>query len=128
MIAKMFFRVFGVSAISYVFFTRILSIYRVTGDSMYPTFKDGDFVFVKKIFCHTNREDMIAYIKPTDQKIAIKRIKKIVSDEVYYKGEEIAIPKSHVWVIGDNRGNSIDSRDYGPIALGLVIGNPIFKI
>jgi hypothetical protein len=31
-------------------------------------------------------------------------------------------------VQGDNKNNSIDSSDYGPIPKGLVIGNPLMKI
>jgi inner membrane protease subunit 1 len=39
----------------------------------------------------------------------------------------ITIPKGHVWLVGDNLGNSLDSRHYGPVPLGLVKGRAVAK-
>lgn len=33
---------------------------------------------------------------------------------------EIVVPKGHCWLEGDNESNSIDSNNYGPVALGLI--------
>ena len=30
------------------------------------------------------------------------------------------IPKGHMWIEGDNRSNSVDSRTYGPVPMGLI--------
>lgn len=40
----------------------------------------------------------------------------------------IVVPPGHVWVGGDNLANSTDSRDYGPVPLGLVRGRVIAKV
>lgn len=40
----------------------------------------------------------------------------------------ITVPKGHVWLVGDNLGNSLDSRHYGPIPLGLVKGKVVARI
>lgn len=39
--------------------------------------------------------------------------------ERHYK---VIVPHNHVWIEGDNKSNSRDSRDFGPISLSLVNG------
>jgi signal peptidase I len=39
----------------------------------------------------------------------------------------ITIPEGRLWVMGDNRGNSSDSRFFGPIPQDTVVGRTIFK-
>jgi hypothetical protein len=34
----------------------------------------------------------------------------------------VAVPPGHLWLEGDNRANSVDSRDYGPLPEGLLEG------
>lgn len=92
---------------------------------MYPTIKDGDIVFVNRIFSDIKREDIIAFKKPDENKTQIKRVKGLEGNTVYKYGEEIRVPKGSIWVVGDNRGNSIDSRTYGAISKGLIVGKVI---
>ncbi|MBU3740664.1 MAG: signal peptidase I [Candidatus Kapabacteria bacterium] len=40
--------------------------------------------------------------------------------------EEVIIPRGHVFVIGDNRANSNDSRMWGPLDRERIIGTPLF--
>lgn len=56
---------------------------------------------------------------------------------VYVKGTlsglEMVVPENYVYVMGDNRSNSVDSRVMGVVAEGEIIGSlmvrisPIFK-
>jgi signal peptidase I len=38
------------------------------------------------------------------------------------------IPKDKIWVMGDNRGNSKDSRVFGPINKSLVVGRAFIRV
>jgi signal peptidase I len=57
-------------------------------------------------------------------------------DEPYVKGMTpkmsleypLVIPEGYVFVMGDNRQNSLDSRDFGPIELNSVEGKAVFRI
>lgn len=40
----------------------------------------------------------------------------------YVEGFNIKIPNNHVWVEGDNKNESFDSRHYGPIPIQLLSG------
>ncbi|PWN93178.1 LexA/Signal peptidase [Acaromyces ingoldii] len=44
------------------------------------------------------------------------------------KPRYITVPRGHVWLGGDNLGNSTDSRIYGPVPLGLVQGVIVAKV
>jgi signal peptidase I len=42
--------------------------------------------------------------------------------------EPRTIPEAHLYVMGDNRGDSRDSRFLGPIAVGQVVGKAFFRL
>lgn len=42
--------------------------------------------------------------------------------------EHAVVPKGHIWVAGDNTSWSTDSRDYGPIPMGLVRGHMFARV
>ena len=44
------------------------------------------------------------------------------------RDQEVYIPKGHIWIEGDNKDHSRDSRDFGPISLVLIEGIVRYKI
>lgn len=42
--------------------------------------------------------------------------------------KKVRIPRGHAWLAGDNGSNSFDSRDYGPVPLGLVKGRVVARV
>jgi signal peptidase I len=47
-------------------------------------------------------------------------------DGVYF-GPEV-VPAGSVFVMGDDRADSVDSRDFGPVALDRVLGRVLWRL
>lgn len=80
----------------------------VVGESMYPTYKDRELILAKSHFDAKDIKvgDVIVFKTPSiKDKILIKRVSSI-------HNEEFSDSKSF-FVLGDNRDNSNDSRDFG---------------
>jgi signal peptidase I len=87
-----------------------------------------------------------------DQTVLIKRVVGLPGDrvqasggQVYIDGERLDepylpkgtftsafgplyVPAGDVWVMGDNRGDSEDSRYFGPIATTTIVGRAVWKV
>jgi signal peptidase I len=46
----------------------------------------------------------------------------VVPNSVPGAAKSVTVPDGHVWVEGDNKDASRDSREYGPVPVNLVIG------
>ena len=99
------------------------------GKSMEPTFYSPCTLIVDKFFYQKFRKikkgDIIIAKSPINSSIQIcKRIIHLENEEIY----NIKIPKNHVWIEGDNKDNSFDSRNHGPIPTSLIKGRVIFSL
>lgn len=124
---------------------------RVSGDSMYDTLLNGERMFVEKVsycFVRPQRGEIIICYYPNHTSTCVKRVIGIPGDriaitdgEIYLNGEkldesaywedsirgdmaEITIPEDCVFVMGDNRNDSSDSRSpmVGPIPYSRIVG------
>ncbi|AET38046.1 endopeptidase catalytic subunit Ecym_2304 [Eremothecium cymbalariae DBVPG len=114
----------------------VMFVSKIEGPSMRPTLNprdnmQSDWVFVWKLrktdIRALNYGDVIIFKSPNNpKKVYCKRIQgkqyDVVKTKFPYPREFCQIPRSHLWVEGDNGSNSVDSNNFGPISTGLVIG------
>lgn len=135
--------------------------HKVSGSSMFPNFKNGDYIITDKVsyrFSEPRRGDIVVFKNPRDEtQDFIKRIIGIPGDHVKVSGgkiflneteltepyladtiftnpgsflqedQEITVEPGHYITIGDNRPASSDSREWGFITRGEIIGKVFFR-
>lgn len=140
------------SVVLFVGINAVSARIRVDGSSMVPTLNDGQFVMVNRLafkLGDPSHGDVVVFHYPRDpQQEYIKRIIGLPGDtvainngHVYVNGQQLIepyiaaaprsqgeweIPDNHVFVLGDNRNNSQDSRSFGAVSIDNVIGKAIF--
>lgn len=130
------------------FFTPIV----VNGSSMIKTLHNNDHLLMYKLSSNYNRKDIIIAKDPINpNKNVIKRViglpgetLEIINNKVYINNhrldepyayfskknntsaiknyKKIYIPKGRIFIMGDNRYNSFDSREFGTIDIASIKG------
>jgi len=121
----------------------------VQGPSMQPTLHYDQRVMVEKItyrFHGPHRGDVIVIKVPDEREPLIKRVVALAGETVEVRGGQVfideelleepwtthqggsnypptLIPPLHVFVLGDNRPSSRDSRSFGPVSVDQLIGH-----
>lgn len=133
------FTVFLLFVLAFVlFFRQDFHTAEVKGESMEPTFKNGDHVLVSKAYWLVGelRVGDIVVIRPDDQpgEYFIKRIYAAAGDKVDFfnvpdtwslANGDFVVPDDQFYVLGDNRPVSEDSRVWGPVERGNIVGKVI---
>lgn len=142
-----------VLALFIIFF--VAQSFLVQGSSMEPSLHDGERLLVDKVsyrFREPRRGEIVVFAYPQDpRRKFIKRIIGLPGDvveirnrQLYVNGESVeegyirgpmyqpfgpyTVPQGTVWVLGDNRNNSEDSRfaDVGPVPFERLVGRALF--
>jgi inner membrane protease subunit 1 len=100
-----------------------------TGASMTPTVDgNGSLLFFEKIspqITGYQRGDVVVSKAMNGTHLVCKRIAALPGDFVSadrLNKRTIQVPAGHVWLMGDNKDNSIDSRVYGPVPMAMLQG------
>lgn len=123
----------------------------VEGNSMEPGLKSGDFVLLYKLGCGVKaprRFEVITFRAPDSKEVLIKRVIGLPGewvwvweDHVFVNGGRLQepyvpkwqgrfdapvfVPPNSIFVLGDNRDDSEDSRVWGPVPLSSVRGRAV---
>lgn len=128
-------------------------IVRVGQDSMSPALDDGDQVLVEHTSAGLRRGDIVVLTAPDGSGSLLKRVVAVGGDRVgiddatlvvngaavdepdvdrtRIDGEyfgPVLVPPGSVWVLGDNRGDSVDSRSFGPVLVDSVVGRVTVRL
>jgi signal peptidase I len=126
---------------------------RVTSQSMSPTLDTGDQVLVDKLTDRWRAPavgDVVVYRDPVGERLVVKRVVALGGQTVALEDGElvvnstvrhepqidvsridstyfgpVTVPPDAVFVLGDNRAESIDSRTYGPIPVDDLLGRVV---
>jgi signal peptidase I len=124
-----------------------LQLMRVSSGSMSPTIRTGDVIVVDKLAGAVRRMDVVAVEDPYGGSLLVKRVVAVAGDTValedgvlvvdgrrvcertvdparidgsYYG--PVTVPDGSVFLLGDERRGSVDSRAFGPVAESAVVG------
>jgi len=129
----------------------VIEAFRMVGDAMAPTLRKGDRVLVNKLAYRTQavrRGDIVACVNPNKRhQTNIRRVAALPGDTVEMRdgvllvnGQQVTLnalagqqtqagefpltklANGYCFVLNDNRGHAEDSRSFGPVPLGDIIG------
>ncbi|EHQ89927.1 signal peptidase I [Desulfosporosinus youngiae] len=144
-------------ALSWVLRTYVIEARKIPTGSMLPTIQLEDRVIVDKFFFkrfdHISPGDIIVFHPPPSAHATDDYIKRVVglagdtveikNNKTYVNGQPLyepylfettmndfsmtVVPNDYVFVMGDNRNNSADSREWGFLPVENITGRTLFR-
>jgi signal peptidase I len=147
----------GALAVALLVKTFLIQAFYIPSGSMVPTLLHGDRVLVNKLDDDPSRGELVVFERPPGQpddgiKDLIKRVVALGGETIEtrdgavfidgelldepYLGDGVTtsnipvqtIPPGHMFVLGDNRGDSADSRVFGSVPVDLVVGRAFVRV
>jgi signal peptidase I len=129
---------------------------RISSGSMTPTLQPGDVVLVDRRpleQADLRRGDLVTFRQPGTGPALLKRLVGLPGDTVvmldgvlHVNGKpvdepyvdfsewegmftaRVVVPRGHLYVLGDNRASSVDSRDFGAVPVQAVDGRVVLRL
>lgn len=144
----------GIIVIIFLLFQFVWGLSVVEGNSMYPTLHDGDLVIYYRLEKSLSKGDVVIIDRPNDETF-VKRVAAVAGDTVnieggqlYVNGKEtdsenilgetaaegdlveypVTLDDGEIFVLGDNRVISEDSRMFGPVKTDDVNGRLLWYL
>jgi signal peptidase I len=148
----------GALLVAFLVKTFLVQAFYIPSGSMLPTLEEQDRVLVNKLSYDlhaVHRGDIVVFESPQGEGQIRDLIKRVIAlpgetveareGQVLINGQPLqegylgpgistgplepqTIPPDHYFVMGDNRGNSKDSRYFGPIPKSLIVGRAFVKV
>lgn len=107
---------------------------------MHPTLRQGDVIISVRATAPPRRGQIVVFRDPTGRDPLVKRVIALPGDHILVLETELQlngrtldepyadhrgitlerseiVPAGHVWLMGDNRADSLDSREFGPVEI-----------
>jgi signal peptidase I len=128
--------------------------FKIPSESMAPVLEPGDQALVTKLGGAPDRGDLVAFHAPRTGEVMLKRVVAVGGDsvgiedgvlvvngrqqrEVYVADPDaidsvyfgpVTVAKGSLFMLGDNRANSKDSREFGAVPADRVIGRATARV
>jgi len=142
-------RIIMIVVIGYLIFSQVFLLARVKGNEMFPALKDGDLIVGFRLQKSYEKNDIVSYkvdgvrklgrymarekdVITMDESGTLRINGTIQSGEILYPtyakdgiDYPYQVPEDHVFILGDFRTQTLDSRDYGAIPMDDIEGKVI---